>query len=373
METVIVGAGVSGLGCARTLYEHGKEFKIISENIGGRILPSKNGKVNYGAYFFGEDYTHVKSFLKRKRKISLLEMSFHSKRERYSSLSIFFYPLQGLRLLNVLRRFTSHYKIMKRKCLNQDQKKVIKEDPYLYYLYTTKADKFIKDNNIFDICDRFLNEAFYALSFCETREVYAYEYLRWMQYLIFPVWEFEFLENKITKGFKQNIIIDSVESISKGTHFVVKTKDQMYHAKNVVIATPPHITQKLLGLKKIKTGTNVYMFHISGVLKEQDQEKYELFHERTKIHCIAQQEDGSYLIYSKDPKINLRKYFKTHKIITKKYWNPAFNIKGRELISLNPQKNLYLIGDVNACGLEDSYITGIYAANQIIKNNKKSK
>ncbi|MCK5030408.1 MAG: NAD(P)/FAD-dependent oxidoreductase, partial [Thermoplasmatales archaeon] len=48
-DTVIVGAGISGLACARSLSERGEDFLIVSEDIGGRILTSEDGNENYGA------------------------------------------------------------------------------------------------------------------------------------------------------------------------------------------------------------------------------------------------------------------------------------------------------------------------------------
>ncbi len=59
-------------------------------------------------------------------------------------------------------------------------------------------------------------------------------------------------------------------------------------------------------------------------------------------------------------------YFENPKIIDHHYWDPAGTINGHTLIESNRGNNMYLIGDFNVCGLEESYITGIYAANQII-------
>ena len=59
VETIIVGAGISGLSCARQLQAQNEDFLLISKNIGGRILTSEDGTVNYGAFFVCSDYYNV--------------------------------------------------------------------------------------------------------------------------------------------------------------------------------------------------------------------------------------------------------------------------------------------------------------------------
>ena len=59
------------------------------------------------------------------------------------------------------------------------------------------------------------------------------------------------------------------------------------------------------------------------------------------------------------------------KVIFKKHWEPAFNITGEELLDCEQGGGVYLVGDHNVIGLEDSYITGVLAANKILEKVKK--
>lgn len=373
-ETIIIGAGVSGLGCARTLHENNKKFLMISKDIGGRIIASKKGQVNYGAYYVGEDYTNVLKFVQKKRELAPLEVEFHKEGSGYSLLNYRFLLSIGefIRLMSLLDKFKSHYKKFKKKCLQMSQKEAINSDPYLKRLYNQKASSFIKENDIEDIVDNFLGEVIYGTTFSRISELYAFEFLHFSIYALSPVYEFVFLKDKAIKGFKNNIVSDSVVSIKKkNNNYEIKTKKRKtYLARNVVVATPIHISQKLLALKKIKKPVKAHMFHLSGKIKKKWREgEEEIFHQGSPTLVIARQRNGTYLFYSKQAQPKFEKYFTSYKIIQKRYWNPAFNLNGKVLLEQKQGKNLYLASDHNVCGLEDSYITGIYAANQIIKKH----
>ncbi|MBW3021430.1 NAD(P)-binding protein, partial [Candidatus Woesearchaeota archaeon] len=46
-NTIIIGGGISGLACARTLSDKKhKDFLLISKDIGGKILESKDGNAS---------------------------------------------------------------------------------------------------------------------------------------------------------------------------------------------------------------------------------------------------------------------------------------------------------------------------------------
>jgi hypothetical protein len=185
--------------------------------------------------------------------------------------------------------------------------------------------------------------------------------------------EFEFNFKKITKGFRKEIIHDEISSIKrKQEMYVLKGKNRRsYKAENVVIATPINISKRLLNLKKINQSINCYMYHIEGMLKDKwCNEEFQLFCPNHNVAVIAHQKDGSFLVYSKK-KANLSRYFKQYKILFQKYWSPAFTVPGPILLDCEQGGNLYMIGDYNICGLEDSFITGIYAANCIIKKEEK--
>lgn len=68
-NTIIIGAGISGLACGERLNKYGIDFLIITKDIGGRILTSKDGIINYGAFFVCSDYDNVLNYATINEKI----------------------------------------------------------------------------------------------------------------------------------------------------------------------------------------------------------------------------------------------------------------------------------------------------------------
>jgi hypothetical protein len=138
------------------------------------------------------------------------------------------------------------------------------------------------------------------------------------------------------------------------------------------VATPPHISKKLLHLKqKLRGNINAHMFHVIGEFTKQWKGSHiHLFRNNSRMLAIAHQDDHSFLVYSVDKDIDFTKYFYTYKVIKHLYWKPAFCITGSELLKFNQNKNLYLIGDNNIVGIEPCYIYGKYCANKILNKTK---
>ena len=63
---------------------------------------------------------------------------------------------------------------------------------------------------------------------------------------------------------------------------------------------------------------------------------------------------------------DLSAYYEHHEIVGRVGWKTAVQLATSGWRPLAPRPGLFTIGDYNICGLEDSYITGLFAANRII-------
>jgi hypothetical protein len=278
------------------------------------------------------------------------------------------YPIQSIRFLSLLIKFKRKYEKFKESCLVKSQKEVINSDKYYKTLYFQTAEKFVELNNLKKIAKKFLSEGTYMCTFQPLNKISAFDFLRLCTGLMIPAYEFEFLKDSLIDGFSDKIILDSVNLIKNK---VVKTrKGRIFKTSNLVIATPPHISENLLGLKKMKTPVNSYAIHVNGDLMNKSGQ-FELFPSGSDVIFIRKQEDESFIFYSKIKNIDLKKYFKNPKVIKIKEWKPAFHMGGNVLWDSDFGKNIYLIGDHNLIGLETSFITGLYAANKVISNSQK--
>ena len=372
-KTIIIGAGISGLGCAHKLLENIYDnFRIISSDIGGRILESKSKDVEYGAYYIMSIYHNTASFVKRGRRIKPTNLIFHKNNHTYGIFDkkIFTHFFQLIKLIFILRKFKKYYESFKTNCLYSSQINCLKSDAYLWKLYNSNADSFVKEKQIKEIVYDYLAEALHGTAFMPIKSLNAFEFLHFSLPLIAPVYEFNFKKQEAINLVKTHWIKDKVMEIkNKNRKYYILTKNKkIICCENIVVATPPIISKKLLKFKQpLREPASAHMFHLSGKIKN-DWNKGEanLFDDKNRMLAIAHQRDNSYLFYTKEEKPDFKRYFLNYKIIRYKYWNPAFNIGGSNLVEFKQGKNLYLIGDNNICGLEDSYIYGMYAANKIL-------
>lgn len=371
-KTIIVGAGISGLACARSLQERDEDFLIISENVGGRILTSIDGSANYGVFFVCSDYHHALQYVKIKSRIKLSDFCFHEGEKTYVLFEpkLIKYSVQFVKALKLLYKFRKAFRKFRKNSEVMSQKNAIEKDSFLHELYMQNASDFVQKRKMQKGTDTYLSKALYSTTFSRISEMNAFSYLQFLLPLITPVYTFTFEKEKMIQPFQEKMICGYVGDVTyKNGRYAIKADGNIFYANNVVLATQIDWSKKFAGVKKTNKPVNTNMLHVRGIPKSiVARKEYQLFAPPSSVQVIANLKDGTYLFYYRQERPSLEKFFKDPHIITHKYWNPAGTINGHILIESNRGNNMYLIGDFNVCGLEESYITGIYAANQIINS-----
>lgn len=372
-DTIVIGAGISGLACATNLENNYEDFILISNNIGGRILSSKEGTTNYGAFFVCADYYHVLEYVTCIDRIRLSDFCFHENNDCYPlySLKIFKYLKQLIKIKKILRDFKKHLHEFRKNSMIMSQKMVFKSDPYLYDLYMKNGDEFVSEHNLLEGTDVYLSKALYSTTFSTIKEMNAFSFLQFLLPLITPIYTFRFDKDKMTNSFKNKILNDTVNTIQyKDKRYLIKTKKDYFQAKNIILATEITWSYQYANIRKFNEPVKTNMLHIRATPKQIiKRKKYHLFSPSNNVQAIADLQDGTYLLYYKNKLPLLQVYFNNPKIIYQKQWNPAGTINGHQLIECDRGNNMYLIGDYNIAGLEESFISGIFGANQIINNH----
>ncbi len=262
-ETIIVGAGISGLACGRLLQQYDKDFLIISKDIGGRILTSNDGDVNYGAFFVCSDYKNVLNFVKLKTRIKLSDFCFHDNNKPY----VLFEPKLLVYLIQFMKFFKTQFKFRKalrgfRKTSETiSQKKAIENDSFLKELYMKNATDFIKEYDIQPLTENYLSKALYSTTFSSVTEMNAFSFLQFLLPLITPIYTFSFEKEKMIRSFQDKIILGCVYDIKyKNNLYKIKTNDKIFYTKNIVLATPITWSKKFVNITKINKPVNTICY-----------------------------------------------------------------------------------------------------------------
>jgi glycine/D-amino acid oxidase-like deaminating enzyme len=374
---VIVGAGISGLACASTLFDAGEDFIIISRDVGGRVLQSADEAVPFGAFYVRADYEHVNRFVNLGRRIRSRDTLRHDHSGAYTRWDrrLLAHPVQVWRFLVLLQRFRRHLRRFRANSLTMSQSEAIAADPFLHALYHQPAPETVRQHRFGDIARHYVSPGLHGTAFLPLDRLTGFTMLLGSLPAVEPIYEFTLRWDDLLAGFADRVVAGSVRSIDAvDDGYRVHTEDgDCRCADNVVVATDAAEAQRLVGLDRINEPVIVHMFEISGRLRQGwAKAQLHLFSEDQPTFAILQRPGTPILLCSRDPDPRLDDYFSNSSILEHHAWEPAFNLIGDTLIECRQAPGLYVIGDHNVCGLEDAFLTGVFAAKQIISTEETS-
>ena len=376
-ETIIIGGGMAGMSCALRLKKNNKDYLLITDRLGGRVLYSKKYKINFGAVFYMKNYFHAKKILTHgpRLKVKLSELMLHNSDDVFFpmlSLRMMKNIPQMLRFLRYIKKFTSNYEIYKKDCETMTVEQALSRNPFINRLFNMRAKIIITENKIERISEDFISKFAYACTGALPDELTALDFLNVAQGIYLPIYDFSFDEDTMAEQFGDNLLIDSVDCISgENNLYTVTTKNgKTFQCRNLVVATPASVTQKLLNIPEIRKPTSLCTYLIKGKLNAKySTKRFHYFSDSFEVIAIGDKETGpdEYIVFS-SKEVNLNDFFIRHEIIKMQKWDEAMFIHGDFLLKQNFRENLYTAGDHNGLGMEPACISGIYAANQIINS-----
>ena len=371
-RTIIIGAGIAGLACARRLRDAGHPFQVISKDVGGRIERSPDGTLNLGAYYVRSDYSHVNQYVQLGRRLDRLAVQRHDAGNgfyRYWDRRLLLHMPQAARFLRLLVDFRRRYNKLKQSTIAAGQADAIRADAALHDLYRQPALDFVLEHRLDELAKLYIEPGIHGTTFTGLREITAFTMLLGALPILVPAYEFTPRLDRLTAGLKDRILADSVTAISAhpGGYRITTEAHGTTVATHVVVATPTAVAKKLLGLRSTKGSIDAHMFQVAGVLRHPySRADINLFPAGDHTLAIARQAGGAVLLCSRLRSPDFGRYFAAWRVVAHRHWDPAFHLVGGDLLETEQERNLYLVGDHNIVGLEDAYLTGVHAADRMV-------
>jgi len=385
-ETIIVGGGAAGMYCAIRLQEAGRPYTLITDRMGGRIMDRKDVNMNFGAVFYFGNYKHMKKIITDGGKVlpSLRAGCCHpDETTQYAALSMrtVRHGFQLLKFFLFMRiKFIPKYGIYKDDCENMQVKDALKNNPFIEELFYMTADQFIKKMKIQQIADDLISQFAHGCTGSRIKTLSALDYLNCVQALVLELKLFRFDEDAMTarlRGGKGDVQFDSVKAVRRnadGTYAVETVSGTKYSTKNVVLATPADVTVRIVSpvvkMPQIRNASVLYAYLIRGQMKERYRKHLvHIFADQIPIIFTRKRSEGEYEVFT-EKEIDMGKYFDKYEIVEKVFWPKALFTNPNIVLDQNLAENLYMAGDHNGLGMEPAAVSGIYAANQILKSIK---
>jgi len=373
-ETVIVDGGISRLACERHLHDANLPFVLIADRLGGRLALSKRGH-DLGAVMFNNDYLHVRQHAQKAFK-SRPWQSYIWDGTKGVNFMLRMNFVKIFRLKKVFGEFSKALTRFRAQAPHTCQKTLMEEDPVLRKLVSQSAEDFVKENRIEDLTERFLGPVAGAVFLCDWRQMNAFHFCIGISCTGNGACNADWSNtiDSLTEGYTDKIVIDKVESITEtddGRAYRIRSRERQYISESVVVAVPAAAGSEILNIAGTAQSIDRHVFHIDGRRRPLYRPRRSiLMSPDEEIRLFFSMPDGTDVLYSADSAPNFSKYYENHTIVEHHFWRPAIQLSQEEWRPLQPKPNLFTIGDYNICGLEDSYLTGLFAANKIIEQSR---
>ncbi len=374
-ETIVIGGGISGLSAARRLHEAGRKFLLVTDRLGGRMHHSHDGLMNFGAVYITEDYKHVSHFVGRRQELRISQIY----TKNGSSLMPFIhwtnlrFALPGLRLYRILFRFRKEINAFRKEAEFIPQHELLPRYPFLQEMVSAPATQFVSKYALAYLNEHFGRHALGATCFARDDEVNALFYLTVLLPLVVKTYFADFSSTckKLTENIQHAIIYDKIKTLQKTgeTSFTAATvSGKLLKGRNVIIAVPYHNAQLFYDVPKPHLSKAATVAYVRGTLRDAHRRKMVIMMDpaTSPVVLIWRLAENMDIVVSLTPAPPLREYYSGYEVLAHVTWKEAMVVSGGSWVPMKIENNLFLAGDYNLCGLEDSYISGRCAANQII-------
>jgi hypothetical protein len=373
VDTLIIGGGVAGLACGRKLARCGCDFLLLTDRLGGRVYAAAKDRLNFGAAYVTSDYAHMMQFLDRGKRIWLKDVYFFDG-ERYANVfsRTGFRRIRGLaelyRLLFVARR---QLNALRRKLPHACQKELLEEDPVLRRFVAQPATELVSRHGLSVVNEIFCAPVVRSTIFVPWHETNAFYFLAITFPAMLPTYTADLSRTaeRISEGWQDRIVrakATAVEEVSGGEAYVVEAGGEEYRARRLVMALPCRNSRELLDLECNARDIPYCTIHIRGTRRKRYVPGRTVFlRDDHPITVMWPQHNGMDIAFAPELDPDLSEYYSDYEIVRGVQWKTAAQLSGDSWRPLRPRENLFTIGDHNVFGMEDTYLTGLYAANRI--------
>lgn len=384
VATAIIGGGIAGLACARQLHDAGHPFLLLTDRLGGRMHAGPSPVRNFGAAYITRDYRHVGRFVRRGPRVRMRDVFFpdgdrlvslfHARTVRHSR------ALAGLYAL--LIPFRARLNALRAHSQWLCQRDLMQADPLLSRYVAEPADEFVRRHRLRELHDVFTHPLVHSTLFVPTERMNAFYFLACLMPIVVPTYLANFTGGleRLCAGFEHQIRRTEVSSVqlARGGLYRVQAGTDEWLARNVVLAVPSHNLRRIYpeldeagaqGAQEIPICT----LHVAGRRRPAYRPGKIVFFRPGEPTTVLLPLADCDLLFTRRPDPDLSPYYEEHAVVGRVRWKTAIFLSGMMWRGLAPRPNLYTIGDYNVCGPEDSFLTGMFAANQILRGTPQSR